>query len=81
MLHVCIVIGLFKNVDPSLIKPSDDLAKRWFFDKFEKRAISQSLNLYFQNRLNHPLSPLIHPSETQKAVTVYDLGQITFNHL
>lgn len=81
MLHVCIVIGLFKNVDPSLIKPSDDLTKRWFFDTFEKRAISQSLNLYFQNRLDHPLSPLIHPSETQKAVTVYDLGQITFNHL
>ncbi|MCO5164325.1 MAG: hypothetical protein M9939_24865 [Mesorhizobium sp.] len=81
MMHVIIVISKFKNIIPSLIKPSDDLSKKWKFDSFEKRAISQSINKYFQINLNHKLTPQIHPSETASAVTVADLGQITFNHL
>lgn len=81
MRDVCIVIGNFKRINPGRIGASDNLETKWHFDLFEKRALAQSLNLYYQNALQLRLKPLIHPSETGSAATVADVVGIVLRHM
>jgi hypothetical protein len=73
------VIGAFKHINPNNVAASDKL-DRWHFQPTEKRAIAQSINLYYYNALGLVMNYLIHPRETKNAVFVADLIRVVLQH-
>lgn len=76
---VAVVIGRFKNVSPASVAASDKL-DRWHFSALEKRALAQSLNLFYKNVKHLTMAPWIHPKETGAAKIVANLISIVISH-